>query len=73
MGRPLLTPDEVMQLGREKAIVLPPVGRPFQTWRVDYRNIRDEFLLYRETTMQVYYAQPLVVDPNPYAQTATDE
>lgn len=73
MGRPLLTPDEVMQLGREKAIVLPPVGRPFQTWRVDYRNIRYEFLLYRETTMQVYYAQPLVVDPNPYAQTATDE
>ena len=66
MGRSLLTPDEVMQLGREKAIVLPPSGRPFMVWGVDYRAIRDEFLPYRESGMRVYYEQPLVIDPNPY-------
>lgn len=66
MGRALLTPDEVMQLGRDKAIVLPPAGRPFQVWGVDYWTILDEFLPYRDGAMQVYYTQPLVIDPNPY-------
>lgn len=70
MGRSLLTPDEVMQLGRDKAIVLPPAGRPFQVWGVGYWAIRDEFLPYREGAMQLYYSHPLVIDPNPYRQGA---
>ncbi|MFN3859634.1 MAG: type IV secretory system conjugative DNA transfer family protein [Caulobacter sp.] len=70
MGRSLLTPDEVMQLGRDRAIVLPPAGRPFQIWGVDYWTIRDEFLPYREGAMQLYYSHPLVIDPNPYRQGA---
>lgn len=68
MGRALLTPDEVMQLGRNKAIVLQPAGRPFMAWGVDYWTIRDEFLPYADTSMRVYYEQPLVIDPNPYRQ-----
>ncbi|MBK8374963.1 MAG: type IV secretory system conjugative DNA transfer family protein [Sphingomonadales bacterium] len=72
MGRSLLTPDEVMQLGRDKAIVLPPVGRPFLVWGLDYWRIRDEFLPFRETAMQCYYAHPLVIDPNPYAQASNE-
>lgn len=70
MGRALLTPDEVMQLGREKAIVLPPAGRPFHCRGVGYWAIRDEFLPYREGAMQLYYSHPLVIDPNPYMQGA---
>lgn len=70
MGRSLLTPDEVMQLGQDKAIVLPPTGRPFQVWGVGYWAIRDEFLPYREGAMQLYYSHPLVIDPNPYRQGA---
>ncbi len=70
MGRSLLTPDEMMQLGRDKAIVLPPAGRPFQVWGVGYWAIRDEFLPYREGAMQLYYSHPLVIDPNPYRQGA---
>lgn len=70
MGRSLLTPDEVMQLGRDKAIVLPPAGRPFQVWGVGYWAIRDEFLPYREGAMQLYYSHPLVIDPNPYRHGA---
>lgn len=70
MGRALLTPDEVMQLGRNKAIVLPPAGRPFLAWGVDYWAIRDEFLLYADSAMRVYYEQPLVIDLNPYRQGA---
>lgn len=73
MGRALLTPDEVMQLGRERAIVLPPTGRPFQTWGIDYTAILDEFTTYRETAMQAFYAGPLIIDPNPYYQPAQPE
>lgn len=73
MGRALLTPDEVMQLGRERAIVLPPTGRPFQTWSIDYNQILAEFTAYRETAMQAFYAGPLIIDPNPYYQPAQPE
>lgn len=73
MGRALLTPDEVMQLGRERAIVLPPTGRPFQTWGIDYDDILAEFTAYRETSMQAFYAGPLIIDPNPYYQPAQPE
>lgn len=73
MGRSLITPDEVMQLGRDKAIVLPPAGRPFQVWGVGYWAIRDEFLPYREGAMQLYYSHPLVIDPNPYRQGAEEQ
>lgn len=72
MGRPLLTPDEVMQLGRDRAIVLPPAGRPYQAWGVDYWVILDEFQPYREGGMRAYYEQPLVIDPNPYRQEDQD-
>lgn len=68
MGRPLLTPDEVMNLGRERAIVLPPVGRPVLVWGIDYWHICREFERHRDRDMRAYYAQPLVIDPNPYRQ-----
>lgn len=67
MGRSLLTPDEVMRrLGRDRAIVLPPEGRPYQVWGVDYWRILDEFQLYADTSMKVYYQPRLAFDPNPY-------
>lgn len=68
MGRALLTPDEVMnKIPRSKAIVLPNEGRPFQVWRVDYRDILVEFLPYRENAMRCYYGPPIIFDRNPYA------
>ena len=70
MGRSLLTPDEVMNLGRDRAIVLPPAGRPYQVWGVDYWTLLEQFRPYAETTMQVYYAAPLLIDPNPWRQQA---
>lgn len=70
MGRALLTPDEVMQLGRDRAIVLPPTGRPFQVWGVDYWTLLEQFQPYADTSMRAYYEQPLVIDPNPYRQGA---
>lgn len=67
-GRPLLTPDEVMNLGRNVAIVTNPEGRPFYLRPVDYWQLEQAFAATRKA-----YPQQLggtfahvTYDPNPY-------
>lgn len=67
-GRALLTPDEVMSLGREIAIALHPLGRPHYLRPVDYWNLATVFGHLHKEHPQAYWEPPLVYDPNPYFQ-----
>jgi type IV secretory pathway TraG/TraD family ATPase VirD4 len=66
MGRELLTPDEVLNLGREVAILLNPRGAPFYLRPVDYRNLTETFAHLKEEYPQFYWDPPLEYDENPY-------
>lgn len=74
MGRALLMPDEIMNLHRNKAIVLPPEGRPILVRPVDHWKMREEFFFYANTSMTAFYNPPVAVDENPYlkAKPPTD-
>lgn len=72
MGRSLLTPDEVMNLHRSKAIVLPPEGRPILVRPVDHWDFPREFQLFAEGSMQAFLKYPPLTDPNPYYQAKPD-
>lgn len=67
-GRPLLMPDEVMNLGRDVALVTNPEGRPFYLRPVDYWQLSDAFSFmrknYPDKLGEVF--MHLTYDPNPY-------
>lgn len=65
-GRPLLTPDEILNLGREVAIVTHPGGDPHYLRPIDYWNLQAAFGQLRERYPGTYWDPPLVYDPNPY-------
>lgn len=73
MGRSLLTPDEVMNLHRSKAIVLPPEGRAILVRPVDHWEFPREFQLFAEGSMRAFFMPPPLTDPNPYYQAKPDE
>lgn len=64
MGRELLTPDEVLNLGREVAIGLQPHGPPHYLRPVDYWNLPTSFAHLRTRHPALYW--PLDYDKNPY-------
>jgi type IV secretory pathway TraG/TraD family ATPase VirD4 len=66
VGRSLLTPDEILNLGREAAILLNPRGLPFYLRPVDYWNLPDSFAHLQEEFGQFYWDPPLAYDDNPY-------
>lgn len=65
-GRPLLTPDEILNLGREVAIVTHPGGDPHYLRPIDYWNLQAAFGQLRERYPRTYWDPPLAYDPNPY-------
>lgn len=73
MGRSLLTPDEVMNLHRSKAIVLPPEGRAILVRPVDHWEFPREFQLFAEGSMRAFFMPPPLTDPNPYYQAKPDQ
>ena len=66
-GRALLTPDEILNLGRDTAILLHPFGLPYYLRPVDYWKLTETFAHLKEEYTQLYWDPPLAYDPNPYA------
>lgn len=65
-GRPLLMPDEIMNLGRDVAIVLNPIDHPHYLRPVDYWGLPDAFAHLKENYPHLYWQPPLAYDENPY-------
>lgn len=65
-GRSLLNPDEILNLGREVAIVLQPKGHPYYLRPIDYWNLTTAFGYLREDHAPLYWQPPLIYDENPY-------
>lgn len=66
MGRLLLTPDEVMTLGRNRAIVIRSAAAPLYLQPVDYWDLAQTFAYLRDTYPSLYWNPPLIFDRNPY-------
>ena len=62
--RYLLNPDEVLNLGRDVAILLAPNSLPHYLRPVDYWNLQTAFAMYQPACPTLYW--PLHYDPNPY-------
>lgn len=67
-GRALLTPDEVLTLGRDKAIVLHPNTKPHYVLPIDYWNLERAFSRFQRDRPEMFWSPPLQYDPNPYHQ-----
>lgn len=65
-GRLLLTPDEILNLGREVAIVTHPGGDPRYLRPIDYWNLQAAFRQIQSRYPETYWEPPLAYDPNPY-------
>lgn len=65
-GRSLLTPDEVLNLGRHAAILLNPAGAPHYLQPVDYWNLPTAFIHLLPQYPHFYWKPPLAYDDNPY-------
>lgn len=65
-ARALLAPDEVLNLGREFAILLNPLTNPHYLRPVDYWKLTAAFENLEGAHRQFYWMPPLAYDPNPY-------
>ncbi len=65
-GRNLLNPDEILNLGRDVAIVIQPNGHPHYLRPVDYWTLPEAFASLREQHPALYWEPPLAYDDNPY-------
>lgn len=70
-GRDLLTPDEVLNLGKDVAIVRNPEGHPLYLRPVDYWNLQNEFADLEG--MRGYFTPSLRWDDNPVLRKAREE
>lgn len=69
-GRPLLMPDEVLNLGRDAAILLHPNSQPHYLRPVDYWKLASGFSSLKSAYPHLYWDPPLSPDPNPYYKHA---
>lgn len=65
-GRKLLTPDEILHLGRDVAIVFQPEGLPVYVKPIDYWNLKEAFAHLEHSHAALYWQPPLAYDDNPY-------
>lgn len=72
MGRSLLTPDEILNLGREVAILLHPFGVPHYLRPVDYWQLPEAFAHLKEEHPHFYWDPALQYDENPYFKKPPD-
>ncbi len=63
---PLLTPDELLNLGRDAAILLNPQGVPHYLRPVDYWKLATTFAQLSDEYPAFYWKPPLLYDENPY-------
>lgn len=64
-GRPLLMPDEILNLGRDVAILIAPGERPHYLRPVDYWNLTTAFQSLRQKYPSIYWNPPLKWGQNP--------
>lgn len=69
-GRKLLTPDEVINLGRDVAIAFQPEGLPMYLKPVDYWNLHRDFahIAAMDDWQDLFWKPPLAWDANPYVK-----
>ena len=58
------TPDEVLDLGRDTAILLAPNSLPHYLRTIDYWDLPEAFSMFQKARPDLYW--PLKFDPNPY-------
>jgi type IV secretory pathway TraG/TraD family ATPase VirD4 len=68
-GRDLLTPDEILNLGRDVAILLNPSTAPHYLRPVDYWELTQKFAYLQKTHPSLYWKPPLSYDDNPYIKS----
>jgi len=62
-----MTPDEVLNLGSDTAILLAPNSLPHYLRPVDYWDLPEAFSMFQKARPDLYW--PLKFDPNPYINT----
>lgn len=65
MGKDLLSPSEIIRLGKDVAILLAPGSRPHYVCPVDYWNLPEAFNNFREQAPALFWEPPLFYDANP--------
>lgn len=65
VGRDLLQPDEVLNLGRETAILIAPGSLPHYLQPVDYWNLPEAFSMFEQSCPHLFWDPPLQYDANP--------
>lgn len=68
-GRDLLTPDEILHLGKNTAILLNPDTRPHYLHPIDYWKLQQAYQHLRNSDPHLYWNPPLSYDQNPYINT----
>jgi type IV secretory pathway TraG/TraD family ATPase VirD4 len=68
-GRSLLNPDEILNLGKDVAILIQPKGHPHYLRPVDYWNLPQAFVALRRKHRSLYWEPPLRYDKNPYVDS----
>ena len=64
-GRPLLMPDEILNLGRDTAILLAPGSKPHYLRPIDYWKLPEAFICHSQDFPHMYWEPPLKWDENP--------
>ncbi|MGH6907597.1 MAG: type IV secretory system conjugative DNA transfer family protein, partial [Aestuariivirga sp.] len=72
-ARALLTPDEILNLGRTAAILLNPSGFPYYLRPVDYWKLAEVYAPLQAEYPHFYWDPPLQYDHNPYAPGAQEQ
>lgn len=65
-GRALLTPDEILNLGRDTAILLNPLGAPHYLQPIDYWKLSQIFRYLQFSYPSLYWNPGIAYDENPY-------
>ncbi len=68
-GRSLLNPDEILNLGKNVAILIQPKGHPHLLRTIDYWNLPRAFDNLRKKHRSLYWEPPLSYDQNPYVDS----
>jgi type IV secretory pathway TraG/TraD family ATPase VirD4 len=64
-GRPLLMPDEILNLGRDSAVLLAPGSKPHYLRPIDYWELPNAFAHLQQFYPHLYWDPPIRWDENP--------
>ena len=63
--RDLLQPSEILNLGKNVAILIAPGSLPKYLRPVDYWQLPEAFVMFRNSSPKLFWDPPLFYDPNP--------